>query len=373
MQSSSVLFKSPDGTVIVIDIPCSLEEAQVLPGRDIARRIVSAPPQTTPWKTPEPKKDTAAAKYVSPSAAVAELMTLESVKSALEVVRAGYEGPWCLPRVTMRKRVNDAQAIGAGVNTDTTDTTQPQKRKHELSSVPVEQGEEITSRISPYIPEQSNYLLGTIDSKRDAFLREAPLFDLVVLDPPWPSRSVKRKSDSYSTVHSTEEARELLSQIPIASHLKRDGLVAIWVTNKAVITDLLTAPGGVLTQWGLEPLGEWIWLKTTSAGEPVLDVESAWRKPWERLMIARKIGSLISLPMSRTVMIGVPDIHSRKPNLRGLFEDILPKDYIGLEVFARNPTAGWWSWGNEVLFFQQGHHWVPVESEEATPDSEHVA
>ncbi|KAI1302282.1 MT-A70-domain-containing protein [Xylaria venustula] len=371
MQLSSVLFKSPDGTTIVIDIPRSLEEAQVLPGQDIARRLVSARPQETPWKTPEPKKDTAAGeKYVSPSAAVAELMTLESVKSALEVVRAGYDGPWCLPRVTTRKRADDSQSTGASVSAD---AARPQKRKYAPVLVPPIKDEEMIPKMDPYIPEQSYHLLGTIESKRDAFLREAPQFDLVVLDPPWPSRSVKRKSDSYSTVYSMEEARELLPQIPIASHLTRDGLVAIWVTNKAAITDLLTAPGGVLAQWGLEPLGEWIWLKTTSAGEPVLDMESAWRKPWERLLIARRIGSLISLPASRRVIIGVPDIHSRKPNLRGLFQDILPKDYIGLEVFARNLTAGWWSWGNEVLFFQQGHHWVPVESEEATPNSGHTA
>ncbi|KAK5633216.1 hypothetical protein RRF57_008930 [Xylaria bambusicola] len=167
-----------------------------------------------------------------------------------------------------------------------------------------------------------------------------------------------------------EEARELLGQIPIAARLKRDGLVAIWITNKAAVTDLLTSPGGILAQWGLEPIGEWIWLKITSTGDPILDVESVWRKPWERLLIARRMGSLISLPVSRRVIIGVPDVHSRKPNLRGLFEDILPKGYIGLEVFARNLTAGWWSWGNEVLFFQQGHHWVEMEDEDEAPSED---
>lgn len=166
-------------------------------------------------------------------------------------------------------------------------------------------------------------------------------------------------NETDATVYDTKEARGLLSRVPIASHLKRDGLVAIWVTNKAALTDLLTAPGGILAEWGLELVGEWIWLKVTSAGEPIVNVESAWRKPWERLLIARRTGSLVLPPNRTRVMLGVPDIHSRKPNLRGLFEHVLPKDYIGLEVFARNLTAGWWSWGNEALFFQQGHHWVP--------------
>ncbi|KAI1273363.1 MT-A70-domain-containing protein [Xylaria sp. FL0933] len=282
-------------------------------------------------------------------------MTLESVKAALEVIRAEYEGPWCLPRVT-HKRADESESTVADTSAD---AVKSQKRKYE----PSEESKE-TASTSPYIPEELHHLLGTVESGREAFIQTAPQFDLIVLDPPWPSRSVKRKSNSYTIVHSTEDARDLLAQIPVAAHLKRDGLVAIWITNKAAITELLTAPGGVLAQWGLEPVGEWIWLKVTSAGEPILDIESAWRKPWERLLITRRIGSRISLPINRTVILGVPDVHSRKPNLRGLFEDIFPKDYIGLEVFARNLTAGWWSWGNEVLFFQQRHHWVPLEEEE---------
>ncbi|KAI1754971.1 MT-A70-domain-containing protein [Xylaria castorea] len=358
----SVLFKSSDGAAVVIDIPRSLEEAQVLPGHSITRRIVSVPPREAPWQVPEPRIDTA--KYVSPSTAVAELMTLESVKAALEVVRAAYDGPWCLPRVT-RKQADGSEPTGtAEPNADANaNAAQSHKRKYKPSS-PVSKKDKETSAGS-VIPEQSCHLLGTIESQREAFLQNAPLFDLIVLDPPWPSRSVKRKSDRYNTVYDTEEARKLLLQIPVASHLKRDGLVAIWVTNKAAVTDLLTGPGGVLAQWGLEPVGEWIWLKITSVGEPILDIESAWRRPWERLLIARKTGSLVSLPTATKVILGVPDIHSRKPNVRGLFEDILPKNHTGLEVFARHLTAGWWSWGNEVLLFQQGHHWVPLEHEQA--------
>ncbi|KAI0196306.1 MT-A70-domain-containing protein [Xylaria flabelliformis] len=361
-MQSSVLFKSLDDAIVVIDIPRSLEEAQVLPGHNITRRIVSVPPIETPWQVPEPKKDTA--KYVSPSTAVAELMTLESVKTALEVVKDAYDGPWCLPRVTGQQADGLEQTGTIESNGDTNaNAAQSHKRKYKSSS-PVSKEDKETSTGS-VIPEQSCHLLGTVDSQRETFLRNAPQFDLIVLDPPWPNRSVKRKSDSYNTVYGTEEARNLLLQIPIASHLKRDGLVAIWVTNKASVTDLITGPGGILAQWGLEPIGEWIWLKITSVGKPIFDIELVWRKPWERLLIARKMGSLVSLPMSTKVILAVPDIHSRKPNVRGLFEDILPKNYTGLEVFARNLTAGWWSWGNEVLLFQQGHHWVPLENAQA--------
>ncbi|KAI1179351.1 MT-A70-domain-containing protein [Nemania sp. FL0916] len=349
-MESSVLFENSDGTIVVVDIPRSIEEAQVLPGRAITRRIISEQPRETPWQIPESKKDVAS--HASPSVAVAELMALEAVKTALEEARGSYDGPWCLPRVT-RKQPGESGPIPAGV--------QSHSRKHKSSSPTLGDDKEVAPT-SPIIPDQSCYLLGTVESKREEFLRRAPKFDLVVLDPPWPSRSVKRKSDRYATAYGVEEARELLAQIPIAAHLNRDGLVAIWVTNKAAVADLLTEPRGIFEQWGLEFIGEWTWLKITSAGEPVLDIESAWRKPWERLLIARRRGSHILLPTSRKVILGVPDIHSRKPNLRSFFSEFLPKNYVGLEIFARNLTAGWWSWGNEVLFFQQEHHWVSLGS-----------
>ncbi|KAI0398535.1 MT-A70-domain-containing protein [Xylariaceae sp. FL0594] len=384
---SSVLFKSvDDASVVVIDIPRSLEEAQVLPGEaaqshtTIKRRIVSTHALETPWRIPEPKqkkKNGAFGSSSSAAAAVAELMTLETVKAAIKTVRgARPQGPWCLPRITTRSShyehaketeksaQNGEDGIVRDRETEIVHAVGSKKRKYKASAPVLMEGDERNgSEDTVFIPEQAHYLLGTVESHCEAFMKAAPQFDLIVLDPPWPSRSVRRKSDSYGTVRNIEEAGDLLCQIPVRSHLKPDGLVAIWVTNKAAVTDLLTAHTGTLAQWGLEPIGEWIWLKTTSTGEPVLDIESAWRKPWERLIIARKRGNSAVQPVQTKVIFGVPDFHSRKPNLRGLFEEVLPRGYLGLEVFARNLTAGWWSWGNEVLRFQKEHHWVTTEEE----------
>ncbi|KAI1485771.1 MT-A70-domain-containing protein [Biscogniauxia mediterranea] len=349
---SCVLFANPDQSVVLIDVPRSIEEAQVLPWQHVDRRILSSCPIKTPWVTPEPKKGLRQPVTISPSAAIAELMTLERVRAAVELVRSSHTGPWCLPRIcepTGNKCDNDDEAGG-----------KVSRKRKQTSPEP----KAAASDAPPLVPAQAHYLLGTIDAQRDSFLKRAPEFDLIVLDPPWPSRSVRRKTDGYSTVYGMEEARDLLAHIPISAHLKPNGLVAIWVTNKATVTDLLTSPSdGMFSQWGLEPIGEWVWLKITSSGDPVVDVESQWRKPWERLLIAKKKGADVKLPATSKVMLGVPDIHSRKPNLRSLFRGVLPNDYLGLEVFARNLTAGWWGWGNEVLYFQQRHHWVRANHE----------
>ncbi|KAI1776870.1 MT-A70-domain-containing protein [Hypoxylon cercidicola] len=340
---SCILFESPDHSTVLLDIPCSIEEAQVLPGQVAKRRIISSNPIEAPWITPEPKNKNLG-QSTWPSSAIAELMTLESVKTALRDVKHSYKGPWCLPRVS-----TDA----SNPSDDIPQPDQARKRKQTHPGV-----EDVGVALGPLIPERSHHLLGTIESQRETFLANSPMFDLIVLDPPWPSRSVRRKQNSYTIAYGMQEARDLLGQIPVASHLKADGLVAVWVTNKAAVADLLTSPNGIFSEWGLEPVGEWIWLKITSSGDPVIDIESQWRKPWERILLARKRGCTMRAPIPTKVIMGVPDTHSRKPNLRPLFEGILPENYSGLEVFARNLTAGWWSWGNEVLFFQQKHHWI---------------
>ena len=65
--------------------------------------------------------------------------------------------------------------------------------------------------------------------------------------------------------------------------------------------------------------------------------------------------------ITRRVIAAVPDVHSRKPGLRELFERMFfstSTGYSALEVFARNLTAGWWACGNEVLKFTEEGWWV---------------
>ncbi|CZR37162.1 uncharacterized protein FPRO_02578 [Fusarium proliferatum ET1] len=326
-RKSSVLFESPDKSLIVLDIPTSLEESQVLPSQVPRRRIVSASPPATPYEPRHGGGDHSAFATASPGAQLAELMTAETVSSALQDLAStySYSGPFHQDRLV-----------------------QPQQAPS-------------VSALPPLIPDKAEFLDGSIEAMRDTFHMSAPKFDLVVLDPPWPNRSARRKTDKYATVSNLKEMRNLLLHIPLASHLAPDGLVAVWVTNKHSIHDFLTSPTGLFATWGLEFVTEWTWLKVAASGEPVYDIESTWRKPWEKLIIAKRIGSQKPEALESKVIVAIPDVHSRKPNLRGLFQDVTGKDCLGLEIFARNLTAGWWAWGNQVLRFQQPEHWHDIE------------
>lgn len=320
----AVLFEARDKSVVLVDIPRSLEEAQVRSGAVPTRRIVSAEALTEPYKVPEPRYGDAGSR--SQAAQVADLMTEAAMSRALEILEDHYEGPFCLPRYS-------ATLPKTGVADDE----------------------------SHLIPSGACYIQSSVQDAKLELAQRAPTFDLIVLDPPWPNRSARRRvhPENYSTVRNLAQVRDLLLQVPVRTHLAADGLVAVWVTNKESLIDLMTSGDGIFASWGVHLVGEWTWLKITACGEPILPLESSWRKPWEKLLIARRIGQNQpeELPSARAI-IAVPDTHSRKPNLRKLFEPFLARDYVGLEVFARNLTSGWWSLGDQVLQFQGNKHWV---------------
>ena len=203
-----------------------------------------------------------------------------------------------------------------------------------------------------FIPPQTAFVMSSVKHGMYAFNALGKSFDLVVLDPPWSNRSVRR-STAYRT-HENQAEDPFIQTLPILkSHLNADGLVAVWVTNKdAVQTSVVEA----LLSLDLHLKAEWTWLKITAEGQPVTSIHGVWRQPYETLLVFASAASCKNIP--RKILLAVPDVHSRKPSLKRLFEQLLPLRYEALELFARSLTAGWWSWGDQVLKFQDVDQWA---------------
>lgn len=102
----------------------------------------------------------------------------------------------------------------------------------------------------------------------------------------------------------------------------------------------------------------------------VSPLDLAHHKPYECLLLGylpSKIGSTSEESVQFTgsrehadlpdkfVLISIPGDHSRKPPLKSLLSKHIPGQRHaerGLELFARELSAGWTSWGNEPLRFQ---------------------
>ncbi|KAK5121763.1 hypothetical protein LTR85_004638 [Meristemomyces frigidus] len=236
-----------------------------------------------------------------------------------------------------------------------------------------------------HVPPQSSFYLGDCSEVRPfrAAVRAKPQqhdtrkdFDFILLDPPWPNRSVKRThktaGSTYSTMTTLTNVRDVLLGMDLDMLMAEDCLVGVWTTNRPAVRDLLLGEDGLFDCWGVELVEEWIWLKTTAHGEPVTQLDALWRKPYEILLLGRKRRHASPTPpasedIMRRVLISVPDLHSRKPCLKSLVETLMAdaEDYRALEVFARHLVAGWWSWGDECIKFNWDGYWRSVEAAHA--------
>lgn len=377
MEPSCILFQNEDKTITLIDAPRSIESAQ---GDCGGRRLISSKPLEHPYPSVEPKSTKAIANISKPS--IRDLLLQRHLELALNEIRKFHKGSWCLPRVTVDSRVPVHESKRQRLTNLEDEEGSKGHRATEFKDEPMKLGDSFgnevvyhrNSKPTPitcatvgpertivWVPPKSTILLGDINTTRNIFSSCAPKFDLIVLDPPWPNRSARRKH-SYNISYGLSDIRLLLSSIPINDHLANGGMVCVWVTNKPALHDMLLDEGEIFEEWGIQLVEEWIWIKVTTSGEPICDLDSTWRKPYEVLLLGRngrQEGSTTSSEnVRRRVIVAVPDLHSRKPNLKTMLEPYLPLKYEALEVFSRNITAGWWAWGNEVVKFQTYEHWT---------------
>ncbi|XP_038602480.1 N(6)-adenine-specific methyltransferase METTL4 [Tachyglossus aculeatus] len=216
------------------------------------------------------------------------------------------------------------------------------------------------------VPPKSSFLLSDI-SRMEPLLNYGKKYDVIVIDPPWQNKSVKR-SNRYGYLPSWQ-----IKQIPIPKLAAPNCLVITWVTNRQ--KHLSFVKEELYPGWSVETLAEWHWVKITRSGEFVFPLDSPHKKPYEGLVLGRVQGGTASplknerKPEAETspipnhkVIVSVPCVlHSHKPPLSEVLADYLKPDVECLELFARNLHAGWTSWGNEVLKFQHVDYFVASE------------
>ncbi|GAN02420.1 methyltransferase-like protein 4 [Mucor ambiguus] len=204
------------------------------------------------------------------------------------------------------------------------------------------------------IPPKSSFLMGSMQNSLDqlgAHISKLGGADLIVMDPPWPNKSVQRSSH-----YETQDIYDLYS-IPIQPMIaNKDTIIAVWVTNKPKFRNFII--NKLFPSWKLECISEWVWLKMTTQGECIFPVDSEHKKPYEQLIIGRPIASSdmsnrISMPESHVIVSMPSTRHSRKPPLHDILNAYLnKKDPVCVEMFSRCLYPGWVSWGNECLKFQ---------------------
>lgn len=388
---NSILYSNAEDTTLIIDIPGSIMSAQSsLNLQDSRRQILSCPAPVTPYPSTEPKTEKARTKLLDRLEHSAKHIELHAAYSRLIVDAVAHLkeqyvlGPndvptFLLPRV-VKAEEKTQDDVGKNAKRKFKENVLP---KYVADAAPeLELLQNHTKSWSRDIqkgstlPPLSTVLLGLVDTSistlstfHTACLAHCSAtngrFPLIVLDPPWPNKSVSRSS-SYITSPTLVDLVDTLQGLGLEEHIADQGFVACWVTNKATIRDAVIGEGGLFEAWGVELVEEWIWCKVTTKGEPVTDVNGIWRRPYEVCLIGKRNGNVDKQTKAkRGVIFGVPDLHSRKPCLKELAGKLLlhnkdgkESDCAALELFARYAVAGWMSWGLEATKYNHEEWWI---------------
>ncbi|KAG7597584.1 MT-A70-like [Arabidopsis suecica] len=186
-------------------------------------------------------------------------------------------------------------------------------------------------------------------------------FNLIVIDPPWENASAHQKS-KYPTLPN----RYFLS-LPIKQLAHAEGaLVALWVTNREKLLSFVEKE--LFPAWGIKYVTKMYWLKVKPDGTLICDLDLVHHKPYEYLLLGYYFTELpgsehrsgFKLLDKNQIIMSIPGDFSRKPPIGEILMKHTPGSQPArcLELFAREMAAGWTSWGNEPLHFQDSRYFL---------------
>ncbi|KAH7845633.1 hypothetical protein Vadar_004210 [Vaccinium darrowii] len=212
------------------------------------------------------------------------------------------------------------------------------------------------------IPRKSSFYMSDLGKIHNLIPAESDCgFNLILVDPPWENSSAHQKL-KYPTLPN----RHFLS-LPIKQLAHTQGaLLALWVTNREKLRSFVEKE--LFPSWGVKYMATLYWLKVKADGILTSELDLFHHRPYECLLLGYYHGeSRTPECLSRfkpipdnQVFISVPGDYSRKPPIGELLLEYAPGSEPArcIELFAREMLAGWTSWGNEPLHFQESTYFL---------------
>ncbi|KAJ1523939.1 hypothetical protein ONE63_010488 [Megalurothrips usitatus] len=193
-------------------------------------------------------------------------------------------------------------------------------------------------------------------------------FDLILLDPPWWNKYIRRKKSKCLQEGYKMMYNDCLGELPLNELLSPGGIIAVWCTNSK--SNLEELRDKLFPMWGTKQIARWTWMKVTQSGHPVCPFsEPPGKQPFEQLIFGVRPEEidLYCRPQDGKILMSVPSaIHSHKPPISDIMKPYVPAQPRSLEIFARYLLPNWTSWGLEVIKLQHSSlfHEGPVSLSE---------
>ena len=173
-------------------------------------------------------------------------------------------------------------------------------------------------------------------------------FDLIVCDPPWAFKlySSKGEKKSAQAQYSCMTLSDIES-LPVGQLATPDCCLFLWAT-----WPMLPQALNVMKLWGFRYVTGGHWHKITSSGKQAFGTGYRVRCASESWLIGI-VGNPKTSRSLRNAIVGPVREHSRKPDEAFAWCESYMPDARRLELFSRQPRAGWSTWGNEVTKFAE--------------------
>jgi len=168
-------------------------------------------------------------------------------------------------------------------------------------------------------------------------------YEIIYADPPWNETGggrIKRGADKHYSLMKTKD----IISLPVRDIVKDSSHLYLWVTNNRLIDGL-----EVMKEWGFEYRTVITWFKDR------IGLGQYFRGITEHCLFGVKGNLPYKLEegkrcQGKTGFYAKKTIHSRKPEeMRDMINLVSYREgYNRIELFARNKTEGWDTWGNEI-------------------------
>ena len=173
-------------------------------------------------------------------------------------------------------------------------------------------------------------------------------FSTVLADPPWQfqNRTGKMAPEHKRLARYPTMALQEIKDLPVEAIIKDRAHLYLWVPN-ALLADGLQ----VMEHWGFTYKTNLIWYKVRKDGGPDRrGVGFYFRNVTEMILFGvrgKNIRTLQSGRRQENILACRKREHSRKPDEQ---YDLIESCSWGprIELFARGPRKGWFSWGNQA-------------------------
>ena len=171
-------------------------------------------------------------------------------------------------------------------------------------------------------------------------------YSIIYADPAWSFKNYSKKGEGRNpNQHYETMSIDDIKNLPVSKIADQNCILFLWVVNHS-----LPLAFEVIERWGFEykTMG-FVWVKKNLKSDGFFTGLGYWTRGNPELCLLATKGKPSRISKSvKELVIEPRSSHSKKPNIiRDKIVELVG-DLPRIELFARETTDGWDSWGNEV-------------------------